>query len=936
MIGSVELIGRRPQLAVLGEAVQGAQAGYPQFVAVGGAAGIGKTFLLEHFAENLAAAGARVVRGAGIELGSQGLALVPVRAMVRDLVRQVGRERVAELAPDAAALAPLLPRTGGPQPDDRGGPARLFDALTALVERLGQERTVLLAVDDLHWADRSTLDLLRYLVRTLRDSRVVTAAAYRSDDIGPDHPLVGFLAELGRLPGAHRIDLPPLGRAETAGLIGALAPERFSERRVDEVFRRTGGNTLAVRELAAEDVLPPSLADLVLRRVRRLDDRVRELVRLAALSAAPVSHDLIAAVAGLDEAELIAGLRTAVDARLLVPSGDSYAFAHALLREAVRDDLLPAQARRYHRRYARALQSDPSLVAPERRASEAAHHWYGAGDLEQALPALLEAADAAERLNARAEQARLLERALRIAEHDRPALLRRAVEAAAWAGEDVLALDLIERALAEGAPGTPGEEAMLLALRALTLLNLRRGGAAAAAEEALGRLEGVPAAEQAPVLDLAGAVFMADCRWERARDIGEQALRLAADNGDAALAANARITLGTALTRIGDRAVGLSVLHSVREECAERGDTIGSARARVNLAIVEVSLGRYEAAVGTAEAGLESCRAAGLERTLGALLTAVLATALNAMGRYARVEEAAALALRKDPASGFAGVLLALSGEAALRRGDLPTARERCSLARPLVGGEAAPPVYALPYLRVEAEVALAENRPEDARRIVVQGLDRAARAGNEADAWPLLPVAARAAVREGDASLRERVRATAGGLRRDTPPWAAFAAECAAELGDARWSAAAAAWKAVADPYREAYATMRTAQEEGRGKDRGGVPALLRSAAATARDLGAAALLQEIEVLARGAHVVLEHEAPAAKTPAERLGLTAREAEVLRLVAEGSSNRRIAAELFISVKTASVHVSRILGKLGAATRGEAAATAHRLGLFEP
>jgi len=257
---------------------------------------------------------------------------------------------------------------------------------------------------------------------------------------------------------------------------------------------------------------------------------------------------------------------------------------------------------------------------------------------------------------------------------------------------------------------------------------------------------------------------------------------------------------------------------------------------------------------------------------------------------------------------------------------------------------------YHLPLIRLETELRLAQQRPDDALSAVGDALDRHDMRPSPRYAWPLLVVGARAcaaAAREGAltetaTALRDRLRAEAGELTAEGIAQRAhrltFAAEAGrADDGSAAWDQAAQAWEAAGQPYPLAMALLRSAEKALGGGDRDGGAVRLRRAAALAQRLGARPLSDDIALLARRARIPLSPDGDG-DTPApepDRLGLTAREFEVLRLVAAGRSNREIAGELFISAKTASVHVSNILAKLGVTSRGEAAAAAHRLRLFD-
>ena len=907
-------VARREQLELLDAALRDVEAGEPRLVVFGGDAGIGKTRLIGQFADRVADAGVRVLRTGCIELGVEGLPLAPVNDALRQLVALVGADELTAMG--AGALLRLLPEYG----DEPSRPdARVLDLFGAVLQRLGTEHPLVWLVDDLHWADRTTLDLLGLLARTLRATRVLIVIAYRTDDPATGEPFRSFLAELSRLPSVRRSEVRPFNRAETAELLGA------DDVLVDRVFRASGGNALYAVELARAEPgpgLPATLRDLLLARTARLPEPARQVLRYAAVGGPAVSHRLLAALAGMPEPELMAGLRAATGQQVLVPMGDGYAFRHGLLRDAVLSELLPAERIGMHRAAAEALTADPDLVPADRAAAVLAHHWLAAGDSRRALPALLDAASYAASVSAHAGQAQLLDRALRIwppdEEQDRMAVFGSAIAAATWSGDDLRAIDLVDRALELGA----GEQAaMLLASRAMALHNLGRDGALVAVDEALAVLPPAGSVERARVLDFLASVLVLRGRAGRARDAAAEALEIAVAAGATEVEASAGSTLGWALCLTGDYREALTRLYAAKALAEQAADQWQLARAHLNLAKAHAGLGEYDAAIETATAGLELCRANGVERTLGGVLYIYLISSLHAIGRWDEALAATDRALDLDPPATSATAYYAVRARIAAARGNL--AAEDLSAARAVMAPVPDEAPWTLDVIHAEAELARHQNRVDDAQRLVADALPVSADRAAPSMTWALLCTAPDPAT----------VQSYADGLRTDTPVLAAYAAQFAAELGTRPWSEAVEAWTAVGQVYAAARAGVRAASEHLSAGARPEAVACLETSYKIATDLGAVPLAEEIAVLARGAHLP-DPSGSGVSERADSFGLTDREAEVLALVAAGHSNKQIAERLYISPKTVSVHVSNLLAKLGVSTRGEAAATAHRLNLL--
>jgi DNA-binding CsgD family transcriptional regulator len=955
------LVGRREQLAVLEEAVRRAETGEPQFVVVGGEAGVGKTHLMGYVADRLQETGARVLRTTCVELGTYGLPLVPLTAALRQIVGYVGADTLRRAMPGGEALLALLPEhsAGTPEPDRL---ARMSDLFAVLLQRFGTDHPAVLVIDDLHRADRSSRELLGFLAHTLRACRVLVLTAYRTDELAPDHPLRPLLAELGRIPAVRRLELGRFSRAETAELIAGVLVRRTSAALIQRIYHRSGGNAFFALELAGAGdpaVLPESLRDLLLRRTIELPDQSRKLVQVAAVGDRPIPHRLLASVSGLGEAELLAGIRRAVEERILVPDGDGYAFRHPLTREAVLDGLLPVERARLHRAVAEAMEADRGLIPPDRYPIELAFHWHEAGEAAKALPALLRAADQAGRLAAHAERAQLLARALRLwpevpepqrlAGHDLVELFESAITAAGWAGDHAQAIDLIDEALEVVDPARdPGRVAMLLAYRSMALHNLGRDGALTAVDQSLAVLPSEPTVGRVRVLDLLAAVLMVGGRCAPAAQLAEEAATVAAGLGENELQLNAQATLGGALAEAGAFRDALDVLGTAGELAAARGNATQVARIQLNAAMAWQGLGDYAAATRAARAGIEAAERAGLQRSLGAAACVLLAHVLIATGEWDQADATAAGALELGPPDTIAAALHATRAEIAVGRGERDLAREQGSLAVALSGDAAELSPWTLHVIKAQAEVALQDNRVDDARVVLARALPAVHQPGDLLAAWELLGTAAKAArlarvratamSQPSDEAFTTRLRRAASRLPADSPAMSAYATWVAAELDDeVSWAPVAAAWDAIGRPYQAAYARLRAAEAAVADGQREAARELLGAAATSAQRLSAQPLLAEIHWLARHASLRLAGEVDATEegSDLQRLHLTDREVEVLRHLTDGRSNKQIGERLFISTKTVSVHVSNILAKLGVASRGEAAATAHRLRVFD-
>jgi DNA-binding CsgD family transcriptional regulator/tetratricopeptide (TPR) repeat protein len=924
---------------------------------------------------------AATLTGSCFELTEASVPYAPFVEALRGLVGGLdARTRETVLAQGRRELLHLLPELAAP--DDRepdrvsGSPqGRLFEVLLVLLQRLSEVAVVLVAIEDLQWADRSTLDLLGFLIRNLGQSPVLCICTYRSDELHRGHPLRAFLAELDRRRTIERIELDRFTRAELAQLIEEIAGWRPDPALVRSIFERSEGNAFFAEELLAASrtgearELPPTLREILLARVDRLSPAAQEVLRVASVAGRSVPETLLAAVSPMPGGQRVAGLRDAVAQQVLVlDAGEGYAFRHALQREAVYSELLPAERTELHAAYAHALQAGASA------AGEVAYHWRAAHDLPRALVASIEAGRAAEASYGFAEAQALYELALELWPQvadapertgiDEIMLGRRAAEAANLAGDHGRAAAMMRAAISRAEPDEPELAGVLNERLGRFLWASGDSGAALTAYDAALGLVPVepPSAARARALGARGQALMLLARYEESRSSCEEAIAIARAVGARAEEGHALNTLGFDLSCLGDPEAGVEHLQEALEVAREVGDLDDLARAYLNLSeLLAGPLNRLDEALRLALEGIELSRRVGLARDYGVSLQTNAAAALYGLGRWDDALAILGEAEQTNPIEMAAIDLHQGYARLLVSRGEFTGAAGHLETARGLMVNTV-DPQYNVPLAAREAELALWQGEHDVARRAVAAGLEELE--GTD-DAWFLGPLLWLGSWADADARLDARVRrrskpapdprrlpargraVIARGLRerRFVPPsTAAYVALCEAEASRAEpptpdaWRAAADAWDRIGHPYPAAYARWREAEALLAARRMRDAEPLLRAAHAAAAGLGAEPLLREVEALAARARIALgdEHDAdPRPDTPdvADELGLTPRERQVLELLTQGRTNREIATALFVTEKTAGAHVSSILGKLGVRSRVEAATAAHRLGL---
>ncbi len=943
------MIGRAAELADLTDAFASTADAGPRIVVVGGEAGIGKSRLLDEFRAALDDS-AVVVTGHCVEFGTVGLPYVPLAGIFRGLAAAFGDDAVFEAAgAGQAALRGLIEGVQPVERDERMGIQRLDEVVTTLLERLSADEPLVVMIEDLHWADAATLDVLRFAARVLTAGKLLIVLTYRSDDVGRGHPLRAFLAELERNRRTTRISLSRLSAREVKAQASSLLGGTPSVDQVRELYQRSEGIPFFVEELVGVDLVaegapvPETLRDLLLGRYEYLHESAQQVVRVLAAGGARVDHDVLTEVAGMAADELDAALRQAVDAGVVVVDGRGYDFRHALVREAVAAELLPGESARIHTGYARALASragDPTQRAA--RAVLVSYHWMEAHDLDRAFEASLEGARLSRAAFAYTSAAQLGERALslwdRVADPAGAAQLSHVelldFTAVSWrnAGEPQRALATIELALNEADPTQRETVARLLRNKGVMLTVDGRAEAIRVFEQALRVLhgEGDPML-RANILAESAAQYMVSGRPAEAIAAASEALELApeAAHRTRSIAANVR---GGTLIFEGRIEEGLADYELARQ--LARGDRDALLRYHVNRSDALHLLGRFSESIAVAEEGFELARAAGVERTSGAILTVNTVDPLFALGEWGHADALIDASLELNPPAVFRTYLRRAKVRSTFWRGDPSRALELFGHWSSYMTDLAAYENQTRAHLALDIadlQVAVGDLDAAWQWASVLLTEERLASSGYE---LPLAPTVARIIARRRESGRYGSHDADAARLRevvaRDAWPtqalWSAFVD---AELSGAdgigsdvpSWLRAR---DAVAAPEAPVLARMLVEHGLARAQvlsgDRAAAAETIDALRVTAGELGAGLLVQWSDDLRSRAGVGTRH----ASTASEDGALTSREQQVLELVAEGLSNGQIAERLYISRKTVSVHVSAILRKLGAASRTEA------------
>jgi DNA-binding CsgD family transcriptional regulator len=964
------MVGREPELQAMVAAVAAARAGQPTLLLVEGEPGIGKTRLLAEAIDRCSTDDDILLVGHGVDFVGGELPFGVIASALRDLVRRQGPDVVRDIAAeDARALASIVPELDPAR--ERPDRLRVFTATATLLSRLCTDRLTWLVIEDVHWADNASLDLLGYVIRvTDHPGKLLITITVRTGNSPASGPLARFTNELARLRHAQTLLLQPLSRASLEEALSDLLREAPSARLLDRVFRLSGGVPFVTEELVAGGLeagthVPQSLAAMMRMRVSSLSPGAQQVIATAALSGNNIPHLLMEQVCDLPRHAFEAGMKEAIDTGILEidAAGTGYQFHHALMREAVAEAMAPAARMIGHRRWAETIENQPDAQRDPLAVIATAHHWAATDDRERAFAAALCAADAAATIGAEGERAGLLTIVLELLPvvsaavkkgTDPDEILQDALTAHERADQPAEALALIDSRLREAPDDEDEARQLLLRLtraRYALRLGLTPDPILADQEASRAILSKVP--DGRAFVRAVASLYEVGLRRELAAD---QLL-------DRATAVADRI--GRPLDRLAVRRARMEQLGGLGHHDEAAAFSLELLPwVQQNFTLTEICswesstaawlccLGRYDEAVQLGRSTLRRLKDPLLAPGAWAFCTEQLTYALTETGAWDEAAELLHVGRRLGVRAqgtvfmdATAGMIYAFRGELDESAACLALARDRYSDLKHTMPGAH------LWTQCLAAELSLARGEPAAARAHLEPILDNPQfRADGEL--WRLVLVAARTEVEVPQRSAKrrpedsqasrerlDRLLRVADSIAADSLAGAAFLAQLDAlnarlEESDtpAAWEKAIESWAATGQTHDRAWALIGLAESHLRARDKDAAGTALAEALEIGDTLRAQPLLEAVrETAGRGG---ILHAETSWTHPPSSYGLTPRELEVMRAVAQGYSNAQIAQGLFISAKTASVHVSRILTKLGATNRTQAVAIARKEGLI--
>lgn len=944
--------GRRAELAQLEEAfatIAESHEGAVYWIA--GEAGVGKTRLVSEFAKSLQDR-AMCLSGACIPQSESGLPYAPFMGALRQAIALMGAESISQRLGFSCtnALALLLPELGDMPAGEPGiVRARMFEAMRKLLELISAVRPVVLMLEDMHWADAGSRDLLRFLLNDLSGCRVLIIATCRPEQ-DEGMAMNRLVVDLARSGCGQTLMLQRLSRKEVSdqleGLLGYLPPGHL----VSEVYRRGAGVPLFTEAMIdaqgnLRERLPESIRGLLAGPLDELPADSRALVQAMAVGGIRVSAVVLAQVMGISCEDIGCIARPAIDAKVLIVENGALAFRHSLLRDVAADQILSVDAVRLHEAYANTLAND-RVVCPMTWISMAlAQHWRWAERPDKSVIAAWSAAQEARARFAYDEQLQMLEIVVELWDEVPDAsaclgisharLLEEATDTACWAAEPAKGLAFVTRALADTSDSQdPDKVVALLLQRAILrqqqlvsgeLEDLRRAVSLAIRPDQL-RAEALGQTSRALIArgQLSEAKALADELSTLAKTIGSEEFALEASLIRAHLHAISH----------GDTFDLPTLIQQANQRQLWRLEMIG----HLSLLNALATIPRHEEIVRAGLIGIERAEAVGQARYAGPLLSSIVAQSLILLGNWSEADGVIERALDESPAPLGRLLLLQAAGWMACARGDTSATRNILQELRVLDG--ASQEFKPRAWRRLELEIGLALLEGDNDTAVAEASAIAAYLTGSTScEALPLLWAGARAMQATGNRqpaldTLVESAKPILRTVGNEHPFARLLRAECLPKgSADAlhEWKLAAERFASERYPFHEAYCAYRMGLTVAEGGRRSDAAEAVKRAATLARQLGCEPLLRDITRLAQRAR--LKMAAPEHAQDGELHELTDRELQVLKLVAMGKRNRDIASELYISPKTASVHVSNILAKLNVRTRSAAAAVAHRLQL---
>ncbi|GAA4164966.1 helix-turn-helix transcriptional regulator [Gryllotalpicola daejeonensis] len=973
------MIGREPEYARLLAYLDASEAGVPTAVLITADAGTGKTRLVDEVARTAAARGHTVVRGNCTPSSATRLPFGPIADLMRDLREQHPELRDAVTDEVWAGLAPIAAGWGDGVPDASPAAAsdpalshaRLFAAVIVTLTAVAVKQPLVVIIEDLHWADPASLDLLGFVARKLADQNILLLATSRPPK-QTEH-LADFVFEFARLEVAQTIELEPLPEGAIAEIITETAPG-LDGAVVEALTVRAAGSPFFASRLARHGDRPglPSDLDQLLRfELRGLSPEARHAATVVAAVGGRVGFDDLDALPGAG-----AAVEELLERDILTEAGDDLRLRHALFGEVLGAATTPLQRRAVHAAAAQLIAARGPVDGEH--ALELGRHLRGAGQIEAARGQLLRGARYAleTRSFARARDAYAELLALPPLSDagtdasadapfpDRTTLLLEAVPAYHWSGDVAVALELLDEA--SQAPGA--DEARVAYERGRLLSAEGRVAESAASFRAV--LDLLEAADAADTAEPASVGLRARTLAALARDLmnqgdmaasvrtAGQAMSDAAAAGERQAQIDARVTRAVAGTLVPDPAPDASGF-AERElrECArlalDADDLETAIRAYGNLTYVLGVAERDADVIAVAREALEKCARYGPVLSIASSVTSNYVSSLALVGEWDEALAVARAALEESVSPSMGLYLHSEIVEVQTLRGEWADVEAHLESARGQIGDS----VYALQFVVNEAAFELWRGRTDRSLGIIAGILDDL-RSQDDPDIVLQAAVVALQAHADAFESRFPRARNAASDaiadavieLVRDTAAQESLSAlglnlvrVCEAEYARLHEGDTAEQWRAIAESshatghlFEEAYARYRGGVRALAGRASGEASDLLSRAHEIAAQLGARPLADRILGTVHAGGVKLGATLQKSERREAVAGLSDREVQVLELIAEGLSNRDIAQRLFISERTVGVHVSRILGKLGVRNRTEAARAAGALNLGVP